>query len=343
MGLFGDVLGGLGGFGGSLAVMLGAAGKGGKGSLQQSVGLWDKIQQPNFDFRDLTFPELQQLSEYSPELVNAIIPKDVQQVLDSPEARAQQVGALGQLNAIGSQGGLALEDRLASQEAQRAMATQAQRDQGSVMRNLAQRGALGGGDEIQARLLGNQQASEMGRGMASDLTRQAMDRRLGAIQSSAGLAGQIRSSDQGLSAQNAGITNRFNELAANIQNQAAQFNAQAKTTAQGQNAATKQRIGETNLAGQYQNQQGNLQRQNDLRQQQYDNQIRKTAGQSNALQGLAQGQYAEQSARGQNIQSLGRGAGQAVGGGLDLANAGGAFGADLQSANDPFAYLRKRY
>lgn len=339
----GEILGGAGSLLGGIFGLSSGNNDAGKKYLKQALAVWQKVQDPTFDFRNLTMDELKVLAEQSPETYQAIIPTEVRQILDSPEMRASQLGALGQIQDIGKQGGLALEDRLAAQEAQRAMAQQSQRNQASVLRNLAERGRLGGGDEIQARLLANQQAGELGRGMASDITRQALARRLGAIQSAAGLSGQIRGQDIGVSQANADITNRFNELAAGLQNQAAQYNAAARERAQGYNVQTRQRVGEQNVANKYNVNEGNLNRQNALQQQMFNNAAAKASGMSGAYGGLAQADYLQQAAKANNIQQLAAGAGKVAGGLFDVGAGTGLFGSALQGLTlDPAEYYRMK-
>lgn len=328
MGIFGDVFGGLGGLGSGIALLSGAAGGGGKDDLKRQVSLWEKLQMPNFDTSQLTFPELKMLQEMDPQQYSAIVPGQAATVNEAPDARAQQMAALGQLQGMGQEG-LNLGDRLAAQEAGRSVSDSARRAQMAVLGNLAQRGRLGAGDELQARMAANQQASELARGLGSDLTRQALDRRLGAAQAAGGLAGQIRGQDVNVASTNADIINRFNSLVAGMQNEAAQRNAAARQEVQGYNVGTRQRLGEQTQLGKFNTTQENLNRRNDLRQQQFGNQVTRAQGMSNSLGNLANAGYAEQAAKAAAIRGLGQGAGQAVGGGLDIAASNDAFGSQF--------------
>lgn len=308
MGIFSS----LGSFGANLGILGGAAGQGGRKYLRQIRDLWNKLETPNFDYRDLTAPELQVLAEQFPEVYTAVVPKEAQTVSDSPEARAAQVRAQGRAESMAT--GQNLDENLARQQAAESVQAAQRRADLSILSDLAQRGRLGAGDEIQARMMSGQRAAGLSRDLGLDMARDASGRRLAANAQAGGMAGDIRSGDTSLSARNADIANRFNEMAANIQNQAGQFNAQQRQQAGAWNAQNTQNVGNANAAMGYQVSSDNLNRQNTLRDQDYANQLQKLTGQTGALSGLSDAKYREQAAKAQTIQSVGTSGGQALDG-----------------------------
>jgi len=315
LGGVGSLMGGLGSLGGALYSMFGTSG--GEDDLQKAISLYRKVKEPDFDYTQLSFPELQIFSTYFPQLYEATVPAEFQQIADSPEMRASQTRNLGQLERV-AQEGLPLEQRLAAQRASEQVQRGARQADLAVLQDLAQRGRLGAGDEIQSRMAMGQNSANLASQLGSDVVRQGIANQLGATTAAAGLAGQIRGQDVDLRTRNAEIANRFNELAANIRNDAAWRNAQERARTQTLNAGEQQRIGEANQLGQFQTQQQNIDRSNQLRQQEFSNRMSKVGGQAQGLNNLAQANYAQQAANSQSIQSLARGLGQAAGGAINM-------------------------
>jgi hypothetical protein len=275
----------VGGLIGGIAVAAGAAGKGGAKEHKKAAQVWEKLQLSNFDFRSLDAPELRVLAEQMPEIYQAVVPAEFQQIAESG-ARADQVGALGQMQAIAREG-LPVEDRLAAQEAGRAVTSTAAAAQEDALRRIAARGQLGSGDEIQAQLAGAQQGSNLARDLGSDLARQSALRRMSAIGQAGQMAGQLRAQDTSRAAQNAAIANRYAELFSSMKTQEAQDAAQSRQAAQNYNVGTRQQIGNANTANAYSTALENLNRQNALKNQQFGQQVTKTSGLSSAYNALA--------------------------------------------------------
>ena len=310
----GDIGAGIGGAIGGIAVLAGAGGKGGDKYYKQALSVWRKIQDPNFDFRDLTAPELKIFGEVFPEVYEAIVPAEVRQIADSPEMRAAQIQGLGQIQEAGREG-LPLVDRIAAQKIQDRMAMEGKRSGDAVIRDLAQRGQLCGGEEVVARMAGGQQAMNMAGQMGADLAQEAALNRIRFAGAGAELAGNIRGQDVSTQAQNANMMNRFNELVANMQTQAARDAAQTRSQAQQYNVGTRQRIGEENIMNRYGTQLENLTRKNQLEQALFGARMSKASGLSEALQRYGLKKDQDKAARERNIQQLGSSIGQ-VGGGL---------------------------
>lgn len=301
----------IGGLVGGIAVLGGAAGKGGKKEHKQALEIWKQLQTSNFDFSSLSPPELQILAEQTPELYQAVVPEEFKQIATGA-TRANQLTSLAQLEQIGREG-LPTEDRLAAQQAAQAVTSAAGASRADALRALAARGQLNSGDEIQAQLAGNQQAANLAANLGTNLAREAAMRRMSGIQAAGQEAGAIRSADESTAAQNAAIANRYAELFSGLKTQEAQQNAAARQAAQNYNVQTRQQTGNANVANAYGTQLENLNRQNALRSQQFTQNLAKTQGLSGAYNALAAYKDALQQQKAQAIQNTGSGAGGAIG------------------------------
>lgn len=304
----GEFLGGAAGALGSLTKMFGG---GGVGSAKDAYKIVAKVQDPEFRWEDITAPEIQLLAKYAPALYEAKIPSEVREFVESRAMREPQLQALLQMQGI-AQEGLPEVDRLAAMDASRAVSDAARRGQLSAIRGLEERGRLGGGTELQARLLGNQQSSELARGLGSDITRDAMLRRLQAIGATGSMASGIRGQD--LSA--AEMINRFNFERAAMVNEANRWNA-----------AQAQRVGEQNAMLPYENAWRNKESYNDLQRQLAMFQLNKAGVASGALKNLSDVQAAEKAGKINALMGIGKGVGALgdLGLGLGMAGAGGNY------------------
>lgn len=309
----GDITAGIGGMFGSAAVLAGLGGKGGDKYYKMAMQLYEKINTPTFDARELQPEELQMVKEMFPEVYEAKIPQDVKTAMDSPEMRNAQVTGVNKLERIAEQG-MPLEDRMAAQQAEQSMVEGAGRTQQNILRDLAARGQLSGGMEMQARLSGQQQAANMGSQMGTDLARQSALRSLQAGTDLTQAAGNVRAQDVNVSGQQADAINRFNEMQAQMQNAQAQYAAGARERAQGYNTQTQQGLADQNAQTRMTYAQQNQARTNALRQQQYDNEMKKANAQSGAYNqyGLVKDQ--NKAAREQNIMGIGQSLGKTIGG-----------------------------
>lgn len=322
--MIGEALGGLGGAIGGIAVLAGAAGKGGKQDYENALRLWQKLQTPGFDMSTLTAPELQmvaqmQAQQYSPQVSGQLALGE-----ESPQARQAQVRALQQMQQV-AQEGLPQADALAAQEMQRQAGAAHQRYTQAALNQLAAQGRLGGGADIAARLGAGQQAAELARGVSSDINRDAMMRRLQAIQQSGQFASGLRGQDIDFSMRNALERNAYNQWLSGLNTNVAAQNALARERAQNYNVGTAQGIANQNVANRYANQERNQQYLNQLRQQGFTNDVTRTQGLAGAFYNYGDLKERERAAKAQNIQNIGQGLGKGIGGIADF-GAGGGFG-----------------
>lgn len=311
--MIGDIGAGLGGAIGSIAVLAGAGGKGGDKYYKEALNVIRAIQDPNFDFRQLTPPQLQILAEIDPQTYEARVPDEVKLVADSPELRAAQIRSVQGLEEVGREG-LPLEERMAAQGIQDQMAQEAARSNDAVLRDLAARGQAGGGTEIAARLQANQYAANRANQAGSDLARDAALNRIRFGQEAGEAAGQLRGQDIDLRARNASATNQFNQNIANMITERNRAAAEERARAQTANAMQRQQIGEQNVMNRYGTQLENLNRKNMLEGSLFGARMSKATALANALgrRGLQKDQ--DKAAREEAIMNIGQGVGRAAGG-----------------------------
>lgn len=312
----GGVGGGVGGAIGG-AVGLATAPRGGEKEYKRAVHSWEELLPSQFDMRELDAPYLRQLAEMTPEEYEVARAEGVQGVSDSPGARSAQMSSLAGLEEIGREG-MPLADRLAAQDAHRSVMGSAQGARQAMLSNLAARGALSGGDAIQASIAGGQQSANLSRDLGNDLVRQSALNRLSGLQAAGGAAGQMRAQDVDVSAQNAGIANRFAEMFSQQQTARNQANAASRERSNAYNAQNRQRIGDANVQNKYAAALANLNRKNQLKDTTFGQQAQKTAGLAGAYTGYGN---AREQARVNHIgaaQGIGQGVGQAAGGIYDV-------------------------
>lgn len=300
---------------GGIAVLAGAAGDGGKRQYKKNMQMWEDLVRylPEYNQTKTDAPEMFSTGQAVGESYDPYIQGPNQVAQDSPEVRQKILQALGRLQGVSEQG-LPLQDRIQAQEAQGALSQQSSRNQEAILRNLQERGRLGGGDEIAARMIGNQQSADMARGMGADLAQQSIANRLDATYGTAQMGQGLRGQDFGISSDRTGAMNRFNEWASQLGTQARAQAAGSNERAQNYNLQNTQRLADTNVGAQYNNQLGNINRENQLKSQAYDDRYRQTSGASGGILKYAGYKDAEQKARENAIMGIGEGVGSAVGG-----------------------------
>lgn len=309
VGALGSALGGI--VGGGL-ILGGAAGKGGKKQFKEMPEIWRKLQLSNFDYRSLSAPEIQILSQAEPEIYDAVVPIEARTIVEQPEGREAQLQQLAQMQQIGREG-LRAEEKIAARQAQRAVASEAQRQRENILRSLGARGVGGLSDEIQMRLAGQQMGSELAARQSEDLTRQQQQRRMAAIQAAAGMGTSMRGQDIDVASRNAAIMQRQNEVIAQMLTDQQRYAAAARERAQEYNRGLRQRVGETNVQQRYLTDLANIERQNRLREQAFSQRYQQTQGLSNTLAGYGKYQDRQQQLKAQGIMSLSQGVGGLVG------------------------------
>ena len=308
----GGIGGGIGGLIGGLAVLGGAAGEGGEKDYKKALRVWQDLELSDFDFTSLSAPELQLLGQYFPEAYEAIVPEEFQQVGRAPTYR-DEITSLSQLKELAETGEADI-DRIQRLEIEDYVAGAQGRGREDALRDVARRGQFGGGDALRARISGNQQASQlasqMGRGAIADRA----GRRMQAVGEYGQQAGAVSGRELGRQMANQQSQNRYSELWAGLQTDAARYAADQRAYGQTANLQRSRTVGDANALNRYRTQLENLQRQNALRSSAFGERLAKTGGTAGAHVGLGGLRDRERDMRAQAIVGAGQGLGQAAGG-----------------------------
>ena len=318
----GGLGGALGGIGGAVGGLIGLLdkGRGGKRYVKDILELYRDLDLPDYVIKDLVAAQIPLTGRMSPEQWEAALPGEAAQIADSPEMRAEQLQAISGLREI-SEEGLPEADRLAAEEGARAMRGALRSGEEGQIQSLRRRGRLGGGGEIAARAVGGRLASELGRGLNVDITREALQRRLQALSQYGSAAGATRGQDVRSQDINAQALNRFAQFAAMQQQMANQANAAERQRVQQYNVQTPQQLAAQNQLLDYQNRQYNQAYQNQLRGQGYQEQLQQAAGMAGAYQQLSRDAYAKQAAKQQTYENIGSGLLGGAGGAIQYGQA----------------------
>ena len=308
-----DIGGGIGGAIGGIFNLIQGTEAGGAEFRQDALRAFQALQIPDFDFSDLTPPQLRLVGLMSPEVYEAQVPQEVKLIMDSPQARSQMEEALRGLGEI-SREGLPELDRLAAEEAANQIRGALQSGEEAFITNLRRRGRLGAGAETQARSVAARGAAELGSQLGRGLQQETLQRRLQGLRDYGSAAGMLRAQDVGVQQSQADAMNRFQEIAAAQRQQAAQYGAGARERTQAYNVGTQQRLAEGQELSNYETQLENIRRQNELKQAQFGAEQFKAAGIAQQYGGLAQQADAKRAAEERNIQLIGGGIGGAIGG-----------------------------
>lgn len=261
----------------------------------QSLQNWMQVNIPDPAQQKLAFQQFVQQGTFTPQLEQAIKadPSAFQGIVTNQQNKNAQSRALQELQSIGDQGGLRIQDKAALQDALMAQQTKDRSDRQTIAANMAQRGLGASGFDVAAQLAGQQATSDQAARNSLSVAGSAQDRALQAIMGAGNLGTQYRTQDFNEQAQRAQAADRINMF--NTQNLQSTNNANVglQNAAQAQNLAEKQRVSDQNTLLSNQQQQSNAQ----LLQQQYENQAKKAAGLSGQYQNLA-GTAAQQ---GQNL------------------------------------------
>ena len=279
--------------------------------MGEAVNEFRKISVPELEKQRLKLEQLVLQGELTPQQAETILQEESSLTSYSadPRLRDAQLAALGQLERIGSEGGLTIEDRAALQEANMLQDSRSRGARQAILQNMAARGLSGSGQELLAQLSGQQDQAQQASLMGLQQGALGRQRALEAIMGAGQLGGQMEDQRFGQArakAEAQDIINRFNT--ANRQAQINQ-NVMNANTAQAQNLAARQAIADQNVALRNQQQMYNK----GLYQQQFQNQLQRAGGISGALTGQAN--MAQQ--QGSQITGMLGGAATALGGFLE--------------------------
>lgn len=306
-----DIGGGLGGLIGGIVVAAGGAGKGGKRDRDKALKAWKNLELSDFDFTQLSAPELSLIGEYFPEVYDAVVPDEFRMV-ERPETYGDERRSLSQLRELAERGESDL-DRIGRLELEDSISAAQGRGRQDLLRDLGRRGQGGGGDALRARIAGNQRgattAAQLGRSAIAD---RAL-RRMNAVGQYGAMAGDISQRDIGREMANQAAQNRYSELWANIQNDAARYGAQERGRAQEMNLQRARDVNDYNAFQRYNTALENLNRKNELLASEFDQRYAKTSGIAGGYLNRAAGKDIEQARKAQAIHGIGQGVGSVAG------------------------------
>lgn len=282
------------------------------GNLQKSLfgdsGASDTIRRALEQIQNIQVPTAESMQIQLEKLVQAgvLTPEQAQTMLAEGNAfdnisannagMGAELSALGSLQNIIDQGGRDATEQADLNDILNTVAATTRGANEATLQQQAQRGALTSGMSLAAQLANNTQGAQQANTNALRANADAQNRQMQALQSLGTLGGNVQGQQYGADANRANAANaiaQFNAQQANAMNQ---FNTGAKNTAQAMNLQNAQNISNTNVG----NENANRERNSNLIQQNFQNQLGKAGAAANVAGNLAQQQ---QNAANQN-QSL---------------------------------------
>ena len=239
--------------------------------------LVDKLQTPTFNWDALTPEEFQLVRSFAPQYTEFVAEQAPQTIEGMSEAA--QAGQKAQLEALSkfqelSKTGRDIESDILTQRARQEVGAADRALKGQILQDIRRRGA-GGGAEIAASLASSQAAGNRGATMAENAAIEAARRRLEAIKQTGALGSDIRGQELSMEGKNVDIINAFNQRQAARKQGWAEGQADIANRAQMFNIGEEQRISDANVGLRNAAQIQNLERENALRQKQFENEARK--------------------------------------------------------------------
>lgn len=245
---------------------------------QYDIKVWDDpelvktIPPAAFDMSRITPESYASVGQYVPEVAQFVQeqrPELVQASGAAQEGRAAQLDALRRYKEIASgQADPLFQQKM--QEASDRARIEAQGRMGAVLQDAQRRGSLDSGVQLAAQMQSNIDSMTRGALASQAAAAEAYRNQLMALDKSASLGGDIRSSEMGEAARNAGIINDFNQRTSrNYQDYLNQRTAMANQ-AQRYNLDREQAIADANVLSRNRSQVENLNRYNDLAAQRYN-------------------------------------------------------------------------
>jgi len=239
---------------------------------------YNSIQTPDTADMELQLQQLVQQGELTPEQAQAALagPSAMQGITLDPALKQKQMASLAALQQLADQGGMTTTDQANLTKTLGDINTQARGSREAILNNAQARGLGSSGLGIMAQLQNQQDAASRASQAGLDTTASARDRALQALIQGGSIAGQQQAQDFNQQAQIAGAQDAISKF--NAQNQQATnfANTAANNNAQQMNLQAKQTVANTNAEINNQQQQYNKQ----LQQQNFDNQMKKAAGES---------------------------------------------------------------
>lgn len=260
-------------------------GSGGQDVAQKAADSYKNVSLPDIEKMKLQLEELVSQGEISPEEAAVILQETnaFENVSTDPRLRESQLKALSGVEEIVNGQGLTAADRANINKVQSENARAERGSREAILQNAQQRGVGGSGLEIAAQLQNSQESAQRNADAGLEISKQAQQRALEALNQQASMSGNLRSQDYNEQAQKAQAQNTINQFNAANRNAASMANTQARNTAQATNLQNKQNIANANTAQRNAAQQYNKQ----LEQKGFENNLALTAGKTGAMNYLA--------------------------------------------------------
>lgn len=209
---------------------------------RQALAQFLGIDAPEISDQELQLLIPQLIGEYTPEVEQSILQGDTAlgDISIDDALRQNQMEALTGMEEI-AEGGLTEADAAAMRGIQREVGQGQQARMESVLQQMAQRGTLGGGMELAAKISQQQEVNDQEAAAADKLAQEVMQRQMSGLQNLSSMSGNLRSQDyqeQEKLAQARDAIQKFNTV--NQQN-VQQRNVGQRNTAQQQNLAARQK------------------------------------------------------------------------------------------------------
>lgn len=303
---------------------LGGGGRDAEKTLREADQIYKDIPEPTYEQLKVNLEQMVSAGELRPEEASAILQDKsrLSNYVADPRLRESQLRALGALQEIGNEGGLTATDRARLADIEQDEARAARGARGAILQNAQERGVGGSGLELVNQLLNQQESSNRASRRGMDVASMAEQRALDALMKSGQLSGDIRGQDFGEQEQIAAAEDAINRFNAANRQDVLNRNIEARNKAQEANLRERQRLSDSNTNIR------NLNRQNkaDVWQNLYENKLRKAAGRTGTLSGIAGAQMDAGRSRDQFL-------GQLIASGAQMAGAAGGGAAMFSDEN----------
>ena len=290
-------IGGLASLAGGVGNYLANSSASERAQLLQNKALqeWIKLQIPDPAAQQLALKQFVSAGKLDPKLEQSIHadPSAFKNIVTDISNKNAQNRALSELSDLGNQGGLRLQDKAALQDSMDDSISRERGDRLAIGQEMARRGLGGSGFELAGKLQAAQSGADRNARAGLHVAAKAQDRALQAIMGAGDMATKLRGQDFSEQAQRASAEDKINL-----------FNTQNLQDVQQRNLAMQNRASEMNLAqaqktSDQNTQLGNYEQEHNkkLKQEQYDNEVKKAAGISGQYNNQANGAFQQ----GQNL------------------------------------------
>jgi hypothetical protein len=270
----------------------------------KGVQEWLKIHIPDPNEQKIALQRFVQQGELNPKLENAINqnPSEFEKISTSVANRTAQNRALMELENIGDQGGLRLQDKASIQDAMLEGQVKDRANRDAITADMARRGMGGSGFEFASKLQSQQSGADQDSQNRLKIAAEAQDRALQSIEGAGDLATKYRSQDYDEKARAAQAQDAINRFNTQNQQDVASRNVASQNRAQEMNLAEKQKVADSNTNLTNQEQKYNQ----DLIQQRFENEAKIAAGKTGQYDKMAATEQQKGQALGNAFSNIGQ-------------------------------------